>query len=107
MTIFMVDTYVIKPDKLGEFTAFIKKIEKWMKKHPDLFKEVKSHKIFSHVLGGKWGGYVEMYEFENLANFEKWMNKIMRSDFMTTLYPEAASLTVPGSESMDIWNSVM
>ena len=106
MTIFWVDTYVIKPDKLGEFTAFIKKAVTWMKKHPEMFKEMKSHKLFSHVLGGKWGGYVEMYEFENLADFEKWMNRMMQSDFMTTLYPEVASLTVPGSEYTEIWNSV-
>ena len=107
MTIMMVDSYVVKPDKLAEFAALLKKLETFIKKRPDLFKEAKSHKFFSHMLGGTWGGYVEMYEFENLADFEKWMNKMMKSDFMTTLYPEVASLTVPGSEPTEMWNSVM
>jgi hypothetical protein len=108
VTILMVDTYVVKPDKLGEYTAFLKKVKKWMKKRKDLFKEVKSHRFFSHLLGGKWGGYVEMYEFENLADFEKFFSRAMRDkEFMTKIYPEAASFTVPGSESVDIWNSVM
>jgi hypothetical protein len=106
MTIFSVETFFVKPDKLGEFTAVLKKFETWMKKHPELFKEVKSLKVFSHMLGGNWGGYVYMTEFENLADFEKSMNKSMKSDFMTTLAPEFESLIVAGSYSISIWNSV-
>jgi hypothetical protein len=106
MTIFSVETWIVKPDKLGEFLAYLKKLETWMKKHPELFKEVKSVKVFSHMLGGNWGGYVYMTEFENLADFENSMNKSMKSDFMTTLAPEFESLIVAGSYSISIWNSV-
>lgn len=107
MTIFWVDSHVIKPDKLGEFTKVLKKFKAWMKKQPDLFKEVKSYKVFNHMLGDKWGGYVEMFEFESLAEFERWKNKITRSEFAKTHLAESASLTVPSSESLEIWNSVM
>jgi len=106
MTIFLMETYVIKPDKLEEFTALLKKLETYMKKHPDLFKEVKSHKVFSQILGANWGGYVEMTEFENLTNFEKWMMRIMQSDYMKTVYPEYAVLEVPGMHSINMWNPV-
>jgi hypothetical protein len=106
MTIFSVETFIVKPDKLGEFTAFLKKSETWMKKHPELFKEVKSYKVFSHMLGGSWGGYVQMWEYENFADFGKSMNKSMKSDSMTKLTAEFASLIVAGSYSSMIWNSV-
>jgi len=106
LTIMMVDSYVIKPDKLGEFTEFAKKYLEWMKKRTDLTKEVKSHKLFSHMIG-KFGGYVEMIAFENLADFEKWMSKMMHSEFMTTIYPEFAKYIVPGTESNEIWSSGM
>jgi hypothetical protein len=106
MTIFTVETWIVKPDKLGEFTAVLKKFETWMKKHPELLKEVKSVKVFSHMFGGNWGGYIMMTEYENFAEIEKSMNKSEKSDFMTTLYPEFASLLVPGSYSTNIWNSV-
>jgi len=106
VTVFFVETYVIKPDKLGEFTAFFKKLMEWVKKNPDLFKEVKSFKLFSHGLGGKYGTYVEMWELESLADCEKWMNKIMKSEYITTYQPEAMSLTVPGTLSTEIWNPV-
>ena len=107
MTVFFVETWIVKPDKLGEFPAHAKKWETWMKKHPEVCKEIKSNKIFSQLLGGNFGGYVEMTEFENLAENEKWLNKFMKSDYMTTIYPEFASLIVAGSHSIDIWNSVL
>ena len=106
MTFFVVETYIIKPDKLGENLARYKKWEAWWKNHPEVCKEVKSNKLFSHLLGGNFGGYVEMTEFENLADVEKFYNKFMKSDFMTTIYPEFLSHIVPGTYSMNIWNSV-
>ena len=107
MTVWMVDSYVVKPDKLGEFTALLKKLEVFIKKRKDLFKEAKSHKFFSQLLGGTWGGYVEMYEFENLADFEKCFGRVMHDkEFMTKIYAEFSSCVVPGSESANIWNSV-
>jgi hypothetical protein len=107
MAVFMVETYVVKPDKLGEFMEFGKKYIAWTKKRPDLFKEVKSWKLFAQVLGGNFGGYVEMWEFENLATGEKTMNTMMQDkEFMTTIYSEFASLLVPATHSINIWNSV-
>ncbi len=110
MTIFMVETYVIKPEKQAEFTAYKEKWKKFFaykENRPQLFKEVKSYKMFAQMLGGNWGGFVEMWEFENLADLEKCFNKVMRSDYMTKLYPEFARLLVPATYSMNIWNSVM
>ena len=106
MTVFSVETWIVKPDKLGEYMTWHKKYETWFKKHSSEYKEVKSYKVFSHMLGGKWGGYVFMTEFENLADLEKAFNKMMKSDFMTALYPEFARLIVDGSYSVDVWNPV-
>jgi hypothetical protein len=41
MTVFMVETLVVKPDKMGDAAAFQKKFETLMKNRPDLFKEIK------------------------------------------------------------------
>jgi len=106
MTVLMVDTYVVKPDKLGDYPAFLKKLKAFIKKRPELFKEAKSVKFFSHMLGGAWGGYVEMYEFESLADFEKCFGRVMQDKEFIKIYAEFASYVVPGTESPNIWNSV-
>jgi antibiotic biosynthesis monooxygenase (ABM) superfamily enzyme len=107
MTIFWVDSYVIKPDKLSEYMKVLEKFKARMKEEPGLFREVRTYKAFTHMLGGKRGGYVEMFEFENLTEFEKWRNKISRSEFAKIHLAESASLIVPGSESLEVWNAVV
>jgi hypothetical protein len=107
MAVFMVEKCIVKPDKLGEWTAFVKKVETYVKGNPELFKEVKSHKWFSHMLGGNWGGYVEMWEANSLEEIMKSFNRVMQDkEYMTKIYPEGMALIIPGSNSIEIWNSV-
>lgn len=71
-----------------------------------MFKEVKSIKFFSHQLGGNYGGYVEMWGFESLADLEKWVNKYRKDKDYTTFHPEFIALIVPGTYSINIWTPV-
>lgn len=106
-TLFVVLTYVVKPDKQVEFKEFGKKFTKWTKKRSDLFKEVKSWKLFAQQFGGPQGGYVEMWEFETMADSEKFNNRLMQDkEFTTQLDPAFQALLVPGTYYMSVWNSV-
>jgi hypothetical protein len=104
VTVFLVATYVVKPEKLGELAAFLKKYTAWMKSRPELFKEMKSWKSFSHVYGGNRGGVVDMMEFESLADLEKWSSRYYGDkEHMTKIGPEVLSVMVPGTYSVSIW----
>jgi hypothetical protein len=103
MSVFLVETYVIKPDKQAEFTAYKKK---WKKFFAKWLKELKSYKMLTQLFGGNYGGYVEMWEFEDMANLEQFYGRVMHSDYPTKLQPEFLSLLVPGAYSMSIWNPV-
>ena len=104
MTVFTVETYVVKPDKLGEFVAFVKNWKAWMKKRPELFKEMKSYKVYSNLLGGNWGGGAWMTEFDSLADVEKGFNKLMADkEFLTKMMPEWNALILPGTYSINVW----
>jgi len=109
MTIFLVETYVVKPERQADFTAYRKKLSQWMKKKQgrEVFKEVKSYKAFTQRFGGNYGGYVEMWEFENLADFEKCNNKQLQSEYLTKqVAPELAAFVVPATYSVSVWNPV-
>jgi hypothetical protein len=106
MTIFKVETYLIKPEKQKEYMAMIKKWTAYIK-NKEKCKELKSWKLFSQMIGGTTGAYVEMGEFENLANFEKLMDRIMQDkEFIETIMTPWMSCIVDGTYSMNIWNSV-
>jgi hypothetical protein len=107
MTVFMVETLVVKPDKLSEEAAFREKFQAFMKKRPDLFKEIKSFKVFRHMLGGDVGGRVMMWEMESLADVEKFLNRAMGDkEWLTKFYPEYVALMVPRMHSMNVWTPV-
>jgi hypothetical protein len=107
MTIFTVETYVVRPDKLDEFTAFVKNWEAWTKERPELFKEAKSYKVFSHLLGGTWGGGAWMAEYESLADLEKLFNRLMADKEFMTKMAEWNAMILPGTYSINVWTPVL
>lgn len=106
MTIFKVETYVIKPEKQEEYMAVVKKWAKFIK-NKEKCKELKSWRLFSQMTGEAAGGYVEMGEFENLADFEKLMDRIEQDkEFIETIMSPWMSCVVPGTYSLKILKSV-
>jgi hypothetical protein len=106
MTVFKVETYIIKPEKQDEYLAIAKK---WIVfiKNKEKFKELKSWRLFSQMTGGNASAYVEMGEFENLANYEKLMERVGHDkEFIETIVSPWMSCMVPGTYSMNLWKSV-
>jgi hypothetical protein len=60
------------------FTVYKKK---WKEFFASFLKELKSYKLLAQTLGGNTDGYVEMWEFQNLAELEKFFNKLMLSGY--------------------------
>jgi hypothetical protein len=107
MTFFMVETYVVEPGKDAQFGAWMKKYFAWIEKQSHSTGEMKSHKMFAQMFGGKWGGCVEMWEFDSVADCESWVSRLMQDEeYMTEFYPERMSLMVPATLSIDMWKSV-
>ena len=106
MSIIMVETYVVHAEKTTEFTILLHEFLKFKKAHPQLFKGVKSWKLYKQDYGQPAGMYIEMWEFENLAQLEE-INKRMFSDegmvrIMTAFY----KLVEPATQSATIWSKV-
>ncbi len=106
MTVFVVRTYVVKPDKLKEHLEWGKKLVKLMKKQPKLFCDVKSMRVLSHKYGGNVGGFTAMWKFDTLAEAEKWELGFVDIREEADLRYEFLSLIVPGSYSECIWAPV-
>ena len=106
MTVFIVRTYVVKPDKLKEHDAWGKKLVALMKKQPRLFSDVKSMRVLSHKYGGKVGGFTAMWKFESISDAEKWEQGFVEVKDEADLRSEFMCLLVPGSYSEYIWETV-
>jgi hypothetical protein len=106
MTVFIVRTYTVKPDKQNEHLAWGKKLVALMKKQPKLFCGVKSMRVLSHRYGGDVGGFTAMWKFNSLADAERWEQGFVEVKVQADLRSEFLSLIVPGSYSECIWEPV-
>jgi hypothetical protein len=77
-----------------------------MKKKPELFEGVKSMRVLSHKYGGMVGGFTAMWGFESLAHVEGWENNFCEIPEEMALRSEFMKLIIPGSFSVDVWESV-
>jgi len=106
MTIFVVETYVVKPGKQGELILLLQRMREYKEKNPEGFKEIKSKRIFSQMFGGISGGYVELNEFESLADAEKYLAREDKDEGFMKLLQEALQLVVPATYSLNVWKAV-
>jgi hypothetical protein len=106
MSIFMVETYVVKAEKREEFTPALNEFLKYKETHKKVFKGVKSWKLFRQEFGGIWGMYIEMWEFGSLAEMEKITARIFNDEGMKKIGEGFYQLIEPTSYSTSIWQPV-
>jgi antibiotic biosynthesis monooxygenase (ABM) superfamily enzyme len=103
VTVFVISTYTIKPDKLAEHTSWGKKLVKTIKEKPDQFKEVNSLKV-CHRRGNQTGNYLAMWEFKTSADRKAWEQRFRKEQLATS--SEFMQLIVPGSFKRKVWKPV-
>lgn len=109
MAVFKVEAYAIKPEKHVEYMAVMKKWAEYIKKNKQKCKELKSWRLFSQMFGGAAGGYVEIAEFESLADLEKFMHNVFHGQekLIAEIVSGFTSSVVPSTYSVNVWSSVM
>lgn len=107
MAVVRIETYLIKPETRDEYMALMKKWEAYIEKNKEECKELKSWKLFCHMMGGSSYGYVEMWELDSLADYERLMHRIMKDkEFQSIISPFFRDCLVPVTYSANILNSV-
>lgn len=99
-----IGTYSVSQDKREEFLALMNRISDHMKKHLSEFEPIKSHKLYTRSLGGVYGEFVDMWEFESWTEYEKY-EKIYAADrIWAGLWEEFMRLVEPSSQT---WTNVV
>ena len=71
MSVFVVETYVVKAEKREEFTPRLNEFLKYKEDHPHLFPGLKSWKLYRQDIGRPAGLYIEIWEYESLAQMDQ------------------------------------
>lgn len=107
MSVFALVKYVVKSDRQTEFKELTKKYLEYLK-DPERSKELKSWKLFVQTIGGIANTYIEMMEFDSVADIEKWNTRMMKDEeFMKNIYQKFMRIIESTTYSRNVWNSVM
>jgi len=106
MSVITVETYVVRAEKSVEFTTLLREFLKFKKAHPQLFKGVKSWKLYKQDYGQPAGMYVEMWEYGNLAKLEEINKRIFSDERIKKINEAFHELVEPATFSSSIWSEV-
>jgi len=101
-----VETYLVKPEEREKFKSLIQRLLRYKKENQELFKEVKSLKIFAQTFGGIAGAHIEMWEFGNMADLEKCWAKENKDERFRRMHQEFLQLIEPVTFSINVWSEV-
>ena len=106
MSIFVVETYVVKSEKRDDFTPALNEFLEFKKTHTELFKGLKSWKLHKQGYGSISGMYIEMWEYEDMSDMVTISSRIFSDDVMKKISKGFHKLVEPATFSTSIWNSV-
>lgn len=106
MSIFLVETYVVKAEKRAEFTPALNEFLDYKKNHAPLFQGLKSWKLYKQDYGMVAGMMIEMWEFESLSEMEKIDARIFADEGMKKISANFHQLIEPATFSANIWKPV-
>jgi len=105
MAVIVVWKWVVKPEKQAEHNRMMQRYLKWIKANP--IKEVKSMKVFNQTFGGIYGSYVELLEYDSLADYEKVQARLLKDKEYMEMLQELLLVSEPSELCIDVWNAVM
>jgi len=106
VSVLVVETYVVKGEKAGEFAPALEEFLQFRDAHPRLFEGVRSWSLHRQEYGGVAGLYAETWEFEDLAGMEEATARIFADGGMKRIQEGFHQLVDPATFSTSIWRPV-
>ncbi len=106
MSVFIIETFVVKTEKQSEFKSLMQKGLQYMKENPEKFKEMKSWKLYTQTFGSMSGAYIGQTEYDSLAEFEKLNARLSKDRESSELSQEVNATIDMTTYSMTVWEPV-
>jgi hypothetical protein len=101
MTVFVVESYLVKPDKIEQNNTLLQKLAKLLKEKPTKFNMVKSYKTFSDTFG-TWGYSLEFWEMNDFSDWNKIFEMMMQDSELKKFPEEFFSIIIPGTHQLHV-----
>jgi hypothetical protein len=106
MPVFTIQRCVVRPEKQGGYQTLMQRFLEFKKENPKLFNEVKSFKCFQQGLGDLVGAYIELWEFDSMADLEKCEMRGSKNKELMKIHQELMLLIEPATLSVNVWGAI-
>ena len=106
MSVFAIETYVVRAEKADEFDPALQEFLAFKDAHPDLFAGLRSWHLYRQEYGGVAGLYMEVWEFDDLAGMEEANARVFADETMKGISRGFHQLVEPATFSTSIWRPV-
>lgn len=106
MGVLVVETYVVRAERLDDFGPALQEFLDFKDGNPELFLGVISWRLWKQEYGGISDMYVEMWEYESLAEMERVSDRIFADEGMKRIGRGFHQLVEPTSFTTSIWYPV-
>ena len=107
MSVLVVETYVVKAEKVDEFDPALKEFLQFKDSNPRLFAGVRSWSLHRQEYGGVAGLYAETWEFDDLGAMEKETARVFADEKMRVIQRGFHQLVDPATFSASIWRPIV
>lgn len=106
MTVLVVETWNLRPDKIEEFDSFLERWKNLIDERPDLFEELKAWNSYRPMFSAEPSG-MNLWEFDSIDDREKFRKKLGSEEVLIELVSELGDYIVSGSHNEDMWGPVL
>ena len=107
MSVLVVETYVVRAEMLDDFDPALREFLDFKDRNPELFLGLLSWRLWKQEYGGISDLYVEMWEYESLAEMERVSDRIFADEDMKRIGRGFHRLVEPATFSASIWSPVV
>lgn len=106
MSILLVETYVLKVESQAGFAPLLNEFIEYRNCHPQLFDGVLSWKLYKQSYGQIAGMYIEVWEYESLAQMDVINKRLFQDLELKRIQEEFHQLVEPATFAKCIWSPV-
>jgi len=106
MSVLVVETYVVRAERLDDYDPALREFLDFKERNHELFRGLISWHLWRQEYGGVSDMYVEMWEYESLAEMERVSDRIFADEGMKKIGRGFHQLIEPASFSAAIWSPV-
>ncbi len=105
MSVFFVETYTVRFEKMDQLASLFKRATSLIKERPEKFVGLKSYQAFSQTVG-ELGGHIEVWEFESMNDIDAMFKTMFGDEELKKIPQEFFSLVEPGTYRTQVWTKV-